>query len=172
MATTTSSRQAIWAYIEHEHRDLVRGLYRIHEVACEVGHRATPDVSADVLGVLRWFETTLEPHMAWEEAMLYPEIDRRAGTPWATRAARFDHQQIREVVAGLRLGHRDLADRGAIDPQAEVRCRLYGLETLLRAHVEREERFLIPGLNEDLEVSPIEAERSDRFARGRSRDQA
>jgi hemerythrin-like domain-containing protein len=172
MATTTGSRQASWAYIEHEHRDLVRGINRIHEVACEVGQRATPDVSADVLGVLRWFETTLEPHMAWEEAMLYPEIDRRAGTPWATRAARFDHQQIREVVAGLRLGHRELADRRTVDPQADVRCRLYGLETLLRAHVEREERFLIPELNEDLEVSRIEVERSGSHALGPSRHQA
>ena len=163
MATTSSLREAIWAYIEHEHRDLVRGINQLHEVACEVGHRATPDLSTDVVGVLRWFETTLEPHMAWEEVMLYPEIDKRAGTPWATRAARFDHQQIREAMAGVRLGHRELADHRAIDPQADVRCRMFGLEALLRAHVEHEERFLIPELNEDLHVTRLEAARSGGF---------
>jgi len=166
MATETVLREAIWAYVEHEHRDLVRGINRIHEVACEVGRRATPDLVADVVGILRWFDTTLEPHMAWEEVMLYPEIDRRAGTPWVTRTASFDHQQIREAMAGVRLGHRELADHGAIDPQADVRCRMFGLEALLRAHIEREERFLIPVLNEDLDVTRLEAAWSGGFVRG------
>ena len=30
------------------------------------------------------------------------------------------------------------------DRHAEARCHLFGLEALLRAHIEREERFLIP----------------------------
>jgi iron-sulfur cluster repair protein YtfE (RIC family) len=166
MAATTGSRHAIWAYIEYEHLELVRGINRIHEVAGEIGRKATPDMSADVLGVLRWFETTLEPHMAWEEAMLYPEVDRRAGTPWATRAARFDHQQIREELAWLRLGHRQLADHGAIDPQIDVRYRLHAMEALIRAHIEHEERFLIPGLNEELEPTRPGVTRSDRLVRG------
>jgi hypothetical protein len=101
---------------------------------------------ADALGVLRWFDTTLERHMAWEDAMPYPEIDRRTATPWATRAASFEHQQIREMAAGLRPGSREHADPDAVDPQAGARCRLFALEALLRAHVEREERFLIPEL--------------------------
>jgi hypothetical protein len=31
---------------------------------------------------------------------------------------------------------------------AELRCHLFGLEALLRAHLEREERFLMPLLTE------------------------
>jgi iron-sulfur cluster repair protein YtfE (RIC family) len=157
MTTTTGSREAIWAFIEHEHLDLVRGINRIHEVACEVDHQATPMLSADVVGVLSWLETSLEPHMAWEEVMLYPEIDRRAGTTWATRAARFEHQQIREAVAAVRLGQKDLADHDAIDPRADVRCRMFALEALVRAHVEREERLLIPELNEDFSGTGVDA---------------
>ena len=65
----------------------------------EVGHRPTPELSAHVLDVLHWLDGTLGPHIAWEEAWLYPEIDARTGTPWATRAARFDHRQIREMAA-------------------------------------------------------------------------
>ena len=169
MATTTSPQQAIWAYIEHEHRDLGRGINRIHEVACQVGRRAAPQLSADVLGVLRWFDTTLEPHMAWEEAMLYPEIDRRTATPWATRAARFEHHQIREVVAGLRAGNREVANHDTDDPQAGVRCRLFGLEALLRTHVEREERFLIPELTEAAEVTRSDPMRPDELCKGSQR---
>ena len=31
---------------------------------------------------------------------------------------------------------------------SSIRCHLFGLEALLRAHVEREERFLLPLLEE------------------------
>ncbi len=64
----------------------------------EIGGWLTPEQSVRVLGVLDWLERELEPHIAWEESWLYPEIDARTGTPWATRAARFDHGQIRDVA--------------------------------------------------------------------------
>jgi iron-sulfur cluster repair protein YtfE (RIC family) len=146
---STIGTQAVWAFAEHEHRDLVRGINRIHDVACEIGHRPSPALSVDVLGVLRWLDITLEPHIAWEEAWLYPEIDGRTGTPWATRAARFDHQQIREMAARLRADQSVLSSHPSSDQQAETRCHLFGLEALVRAHIEREERYLIPLLEED-----------------------
>ncbi len=149
MTTAAGGPHAVWAFAEHEHRDLVRGINRIHDVACELGRRATPDLSLDVLDLLEWLDRTLEPHVAWEEAWLYPEIDHRTGTPWATRAARFDHRQVRAMVARVRLDHELLGSRGAADQQAEIRCHLFSLEALLRAHIEREERFLIPLLAED-----------------------
>lgn len=149
MATSSATLSPAWAFVEFEHRDLVRGINRIHDVACGVGREATPALSVHVLDVLRWFDTTLEPHMAWEEAMLFPELDQRAGTSWATRLPRFDHQQMRDLAAKIRAGQHDLGDPSGSDPRAEVRCRLFGLEALLRAHVEREERFLIPLLGDD-----------------------
>ena len=149
MTTTAGGTQAVWAFEEHEHRDLVRGINRIHDVACEIGRRPTPELSVHVLDVLRWMDGTLEPHIAWEEAWLYPEIEARIGTPWATRAARFDHQQIREMAARLRADQALLSSRGGTDQHAEARCHLFGLEALLRAHIEREERFLIPLLEEE-----------------------
>ena len=41
------------------------------------------------------------PHMAWEESWLYPQIDDRAQTPWATSLVRFDHRQILEQAEHL-----------------------------------------------------------------------
>ena len=149
MATKAGGAQAVWAFAEHEHRDLVRGINRIHDVACEIGRRPAPELSVDVLNVLGWLDATLGPHVAWEEAWLYPEIDARIGTPWATRAARFDHQQLREMAARLRADQKLLGGRVAGDQQAETRCHLFSLEALLRANIEREERFLIPLLDDD-----------------------
>jgi hemerythrin-like domain-containing protein len=149
MGTRTLGTQAVWAFEEHEHRDLVRGINRIHELACDVGSRRTSELADEVPGVLTWLDDVLQPHVAWEEAWLYPEIDARTGTPWATRAARFDHQQIREVAGWLRADQRLLKSLPSGDVHTESRCRLFALEALLRAHIEREERYLIPLLEND-----------------------
>jgi iron-sulfur cluster repair protein YtfE (RIC family) len=157
MTSNRNRDPAVWAFAEHEHRDLARGINRIHDVACEVGQRATPELSVHLLEVLEWLDSTLAPHIAWEEAWLYPEIDARIGTPWATRAARFDHLQIREMATYLRADH-DLLRGAQGGDKAETRCHLFSLEALVRAHLEREERFLIPLLVDDR--LPRDADRS------------
>jgi hemerythrin-like domain-containing protein len=149
MVTKVGETQAVWAFTEHEHRDLERGINRVHDVACEVGRRPTPELSTDVIAVLSWINDKLEPHIAWEDGWLYPEIEARVGTPWATRAARFDHQQIREMAERLSRDQAELATHAPGDHQADTRCHLFSLEALLRAHLEREERFLIPLLQDD-----------------------
>jgi hemerythrin HHE cation binding domain-containing protein len=144
MADMAGAPGAVWAFSEHEHRELVRGVSRIHDIACEIGGWLTPDQSVHVLGILDWLDRELEPHIAWEESWLYPEIDRRTGTPWATRAARFDHGQIRVLAGKLRDDKHLLRQDHAGGRLAELRCHLFGLEALVRAHIDREERFLMP----------------------------
>ncbi len=159
MVTTPMASVPAKAFTEHEHRDLAAGVNRIHDVACSIGTSATPDISIHVLDVLQWLDTTLEPHMAWEDGWLYPQIDRRTSTPWATRAARFDHQQVRTMVARIRADRESLGRHRELDRHDELRCHLFGLEALLRAHIEREERFLIPILDEPVgaDETPIAA---------------
>jgi Hemerythrin HHE cation binding domain len=156
MATRIEGTEAIWAFAEHEHQDLQRGINRIHEVGCEVGLRAVPNLSTDVVAIMSWVHRTLEPHIAWEDGWLYPEIEARIGSPWATRAARFDHQQIRRMASLLSDDAIGLATRSPGDHQAATRCHLFSLEALLRAHIEREERFLIPLLDDR---APVVSER-------------
>ena len=153
MATTAGSTQAVWAFTEHEHRDLARGINHIHDVACEIGRTSKPNLSVDILHILRWLDETLSPHIAWEEGWLYPEIDRRLGTPWATRAAAFDHQQLRVLAARLRVDQHLLSSGTRDDQSSDIRCHLFSLEALLRAHIEREERFLIPLLYDEREAA-------------------
>jgi hemerythrin-like domain-containing protein len=149
MATGTLEAQAVWAFAEHEHRDLVRGINRIHDVACEIGHRPAFELPVHVLGVLQWLDSVLEPHLAWEESWLYQEVEARIGSRWATQAARFDHREIRDMAARLRADQILLSRDVSGDQHADARCHLFGLEALLRAHIEREERFLIPLLDDD-----------------------
>jgi hemerythrin-like domain-containing protein len=149
MATSAMGAQAQWAFAEHEHRDLVRGLNRLHDIAGEIGHRPPAELSVHVLGILDWLDFVLRPHIAWEDTWLFPEIDARAGTPWATRAARLDHQQIREMAARLVADRPLLTERPSPEQRAEIRSHLFGLEALVRAHIEREERYLLPLLAED-----------------------
>ena len=87
--------------------------------------------------------------MVWEETWLFPQIDHRANTPWVARLIRFDHQQITRLASSLgsdrvRLGHGPEAEASI-----EARCHLFSLEALVRAHVEREEHFLLPLLDRE-----------------------
>jgi iron-sulfur cluster repair protein YtfE (RIC family) len=134
--------EAVSAFAQHEHLELARGIEVIHQTACSVGSVSSSDLARRVTSVLTWFDHELQPHLTWEETWLYPQIEAVTGTPWSTRAARFDHAEVRDVIEHLR--------RDELRPNAEVhadlRCRLFSLEALLRAHVEREERLLLPVL--------------------------
>ena len=151
MTISADEDRAVWAFAEHEHFDLARGIDRIHDVACIVGQVPTRQLSARVMDVLRWLDGTLGPHIAWEDGWLFPEIDARTGSPAATLAARSEHRQIREVIARLRADHDRLDHRGGAtgDKNAATGSDLVRLEALIRAHLKREERFLFPLLEED-----------------------
>ena len=154
MTVTAVAPQPPRAVSEHEQSDNVTRHNHLPHGACAHGPPATPDLRGDVLGVLQWLDAVLEPHIAWEEGWLYPEVDRRVGTPWATRAARFDHGQVRDLAARIRSDREALGTSPELDRHAELRCHLFGLEAMLRAHIEREERFLMPLLDERPATSP------------------
>ena len=147
MATLMKGRQAIRDFAEHEHRDLRPAVNRIHQIACDAHGAPAADLSLGVLEVVRWFETVLQPHMAWEEQWLFAQIDARARTPWVTRSIRFDHHQLLALVERLRSDHTTLQAHPTRIEMDETRCHLYALEALVRAHLEREERFLLPLLD-------------------------
>lgn len=144
MAELRGGTTAEHAFAEHEHRDLAPGIDRIHAVARAVVSIAPSDWSSALLDVIDWVETVLQPHAAWEDAWLYPEIARRAGSPWATKLMTFEHQQILELARKLEADRALLGREPGRDEMVELQGYLFALEALLRAHIEREERFLIP----------------------------
>ena len=137
-------------FVEHEHRELAPDIDRINDAGMLVG--TDEELSLAVLDVLHWVEAVLEPHAKWEDRWLYPEIDRRAGTAWATKLMSFEHVQIRDAVHALATARARFHDAPTSVGRLAVRARLFALEAILRALVAREERFLIPLL--DAEAAP------------------
>jgi Hemerythrin HHE cation binding domain len=151
-ASATGGRQMNRSFVDHERGELVGGIDRMHEVACDLPTLSASMVSARVERVLRWVEETLEPHMAWEEAWLCPTIDDRAQTRWATQLVRFDHRQIERQAERLRV-HRSQLEHGPSGGTiTEVRSDLFGLEALVRATLEREQAFFLPLLEREAEA--------------------
>ncbi len=144
-------------FIEQEHREMTAGIARVDEVAGLAGSLAAPDLSAALRSVLDWLQRVYLPHCDWEDAWLYPDLDRIAGTSWATRSMRFDHRQIREMIDRLEIDWELLRHEPSHRHLGELRARLYGLHTLIHCHVEREERFLIPLLDARSTLPPITA---------------
>ena len=144
MAVAMDGREAVHAFVEHEHAELTAGVARMHELACELPNCPASELLVAVGDVLRWVEETLRPHMAWEEAWLFPQIDAHAQTPWATRLVRFDHRQIARQAERLSSHRLDVRHGPAHAAAVELRSDLLALEALVRANIEREEEFLLP----------------------------
>jgi hemerythrin-like domain-containing protein len=135
-------------FAAHEHRELAHGVDRMHEVGGLLG--TNDDLAAAVLEIIHWVDAVLEPHARWEDSWLYPEIDRHAGTPWATKLMSFEHQQIRDAAHDLARARTALRQSRGPAAVVEVRGRLFALEAIVRAHMAREERFLLPLLDGDV----------------------
>ena len=135
------------SFAGREHREMSKAVDRMHETACMVGSVSADELTRAVQHTLDWASGSLEPHMGWEESWLFPEIDRIADTPWATRMLRFEHQQIRQRTNRLRADQRLLHHEPDHHQVLELRCQLFGLEAVIRAHLEREEAVLFPLLD-------------------------
>ena len=62
-----------------------------------------------------------------------------------------DRSPDRNALGDQQLLHED-PNRARVP---ELRCHLFSLEALLRSHIEREERYLIPLLADDAWVEPL-----------------
>lgn len=147
-SATAECRQAVRTFVDHEHEELRSAIARIHEVTEGMTHLPVDQRSESIRRVLHWVDADLKPHMAWEESWLFPDIGNRAVPQWATRLVRFDHRQIAAQAERLRAH----CAYGSPLPSSDIAplvADLAGFEALIRAHVEREERFLLPLLAPD-----------------------
>lgn len=145
--TTMSADVIEGLFLEHEHRRLRAGLGRLQETI-EEAHRLTRAAMAErVAETFRWLRRDVLPHAAWEEAWLYPHLDQTAHTPWATRALRFEHEQVREVAGKLETLFQAVHDHWTSELSFGLVIALTRLETLVSAHLAQEDRFLTPLLD-------------------------
>lgn len=148
MTDTARSLTAERAFAGIEHRDLLPGLDRVVALAARVGHRAAPELAHDLHAVVRWFTETVEPHLLWEERWLYPELDRIAGTPWATRVARVEHACLRDLAARLDGDGPLVLHQPTPEDAARLAGDLHALAAVLRTHMTVEQQVLLPLLDE------------------------
>ena len=131
-------------FVEQEHRRLRTGLGNLEEAILDAHRLTQPEAMDRVVRTLAWLRRDLLPHAAWEEAWLYSHIDAQAGTPWATRALRFEHEQIRDVAAALESEFMAAHDHWTSEHAHRLIVALTRLETLLAAHLAQEERLVMP----------------------------
>ena len=148
MGTTTTTADAVERrFVAQEHREITRGIGRIAEVAALAGSLAGRDLASSLRALLRWLETSLAPHIAWEEQWLYPRLDERTGGDQLTRLLRYEHGQIKRAICALELHLDGLRHEPTHRMLIQLRADLYGLDALVRAHLEREDHFLLPALD-------------------------
>jgi hemerythrin-like domain-containing protein len=133
-------------FLLQEHRDVARSLNRIGDVAALAGTLAAVDLAPALRNVVEWLEHSFMPHTAWEEEWLYPRLDERAGTVWPGRVMRFEHDQIQRAIEELAVERDTLRHEPTREDLLRLRSRLYGLQAIIHAHLEREEHFLLPVL--------------------------
>lgn len=133
--------------VEQEHRRLRAGLANLQDAILDA-HRLTQSEAMDrVARALAWLRRDVLPHAAWEEAWLYSHVDTQAGTPWATRALRFEHEQVREVAAAVEAEFQASHEHWTSENAFRLVVALTRLETLISAHLAQEERMVVPLLD-------------------------
>lgn len=134
--------------LEGEHARLGHGLAMLHESIASAHHLDRLESIERITRVLIWLRRELLPHAAWEEAWLYPQIDGQAGTPWATRALRFEHQQVRELAEQLEVQFDQVHERWGSEVAFGLVASLARLEALITSHLAQEDRFVVPMLDD------------------------
>jgi iron-sulfur cluster repair protein YtfE (RIC family) len=150
--TTQSVGDTERRFAAHEHRDLALGLAYIAETVERSRAFSSTELWARLHHTLGWLENELRPHLAWEATWLYPEFDAIAGTPWATRLPRYEHRQIEAGIAALEVDSARWFGHSTPQTDADLVAHLSAIRALIAAHIEREDRFLLPLLEERGEV--------------------
>lgn len=148
MVVTFRMTAADFAFARYEHAQLKAELDDIRTAADTVGRLSALDAANAVSRVRVWLATTLGPHAAWEDLVVYPEIDRATATTWATKLLRFEHRQIEDM--GPVLEHDiELLRTGPVTHElvCDIRAHLLTLESLLRAHIRKEDELLQPEID-------------------------
>ena len=130
--------------LDQEHRQIRAGLSNLQEAIGRAHAMSRSDAIDRVVRPLAWLRRDLLPHAAWEEAWLYPHLDTAAGTPWATQALRFQHEQIKELGTALEREFASAEVRWSAEEAFQLTIALTRLEALISSHLAQEQWFVGP----------------------------
>jgi hemerythrin-like domain-containing protein len=153
VTTATAAGDVIEAQLlEHEHQRVRDGLGHLRDVIAGAHAHARVESIDGAVRTLGWLRRDLLPHASWEEAWLYPHLDAVAQTPWATRALRLEHEQIREVAAQLEREFVAAEARWSTEQAYRLVVALTRLESLVTAHLAQEQWLVRPLLDGEKET--------------------
>lgn len=148
MGSLTTADTVEERIIERDHQTLRAGLSSL-EGTIEDAHRLTRGELAErIARATAWMHRDFMPHAAWEEAWLYARLDHATGSPWTTRALRFQHEQIRELATALEAVSVIAHEHWTSEVVYRVIAAMARLDALISAHLAQEELFVLPLLDE------------------------
>jgi iron-sulfur cluster repair protein YtfE (RIC family) len=134
--------------LREEHVRLQPHIRRIGDVADLVGEAELDELRPALDDVYEFLARKLVPHMVAKERALYPLLATAMGSPGSTATMRLDHVEIARLTRELGILRKRLAD-DTVSPAdiSALRRALYGLATLVRLHLAKEEELYLPLLD-------------------------
>jgi hemerythrin-like domain-containing protein len=136
-----------------EHREIQAHLRHVDEWVGALSAQPPAEQKKTAENVASFFEKHIRPHAEWEEKVLYPIVDKLAGSgPNAfTSTMRYEHRVVGRWIAELRAE----ADKAKIDA-AKFSRRTDNLLGLVWAHFEEEEEVLLPFIDKRMSKEQFE----------------
>jgi iron-sulfur cluster repair protein YtfE (RIC family) len=136
--------------VEREHLALRAGLATLQGAIEDASRLSRPDLADRVARATSWLHREFLPHAAWEEAWLYPHADRVTGSPWTTRALRFQHEQIRELAGALERASVVAHEHWTPEIVYGLVAAMARIDALVSAHLAQEELSVLPLLDDEV----------------------
>lgn len=132
-------------HITHEHAELLPSIEHLKDAADIAGGDDAELIKSESYAAHDFLAHQLIPHAVSEDEVLYPLIARYAGNSDATNMMSYEHAEV------ARLTHR-LEELLQEDPpeRTELQHVLYSLHALVLLHFKKEEKFLLPILQDHL----------------------
>ena len=129
--------------LRDEHRELLPYIEQLREVADAVGEIPLSQLRQHLDDLSTFLNQKLIPRARAENEVLYPLLASMLGTLEVTSMMNREHIELGRLTRELASAHQRLTGSRlkAVDAKA-LRRILYGLSTVLRLHLEREEIYL------------------------------
>jgi hypothetical protein len=139
--------------VEREHLALRAGLAMLQGTIEDAARLTRLELAERVARATSWVHRDVLPHAAWEEAWLYPHADRATGSPWTTRALRFQHEQIRELAGALERASVVAHEHWTPEIVYGLVAAMARLDALVSAHLAQEELSVLPLLEDGVAIA-------------------
>ena len=135
-----------------EHAALMPRIEELRMLADTIDGKSVAELVPGVERAYDLVEHHITPHAMAEERVLYPAVERLMAAPGATATMTRDHVEISHLLMQLDAIRGALAEGGQLlaGRRRELRRLLYGLHTVIKLHLAKEEEIYAPLLDANL----------------------